>query len=188
MERTFGWIAENRIQKLLCSYKSKGRRGQECQTKIWNTFNPYNCNRPRAHTVVLPLLLMVVTIAIRQANRLYKPHCKCVHPAVASDVNDWVYVYSITVYGLNEKVNVTNTFVFTLKIRPNEYRMCRKDVYTRLIFRIIMCVHLFGIPCICSHGTEQSCFVLWRSRVQISTLRPSILTAVFLSLVSKMPW
>jgi hypothetical protein len=28
------------------------------------------------------------------------------------------------------------------------YRVSQKYVYTRLIFRIIMCIHLFGIPCI----------------------------------------
>jgi hypothetical protein len=28
------------------------------------------------------------------------------------------------------------------------YRMPQKDVYTRLIFHIIMCIHLFGILCI----------------------------------------
>jgi hypothetical protein len=28
------------------------------------------------------------------------------------------------------------------------YRVSQKDVYTRLIFRIIMCIHLFGILCI----------------------------------------
>jgi hypothetical protein len=29
-----------------------------------------------------------------------------------------------------------------------KYRVSQKDVYTRLIFRIIMRIHLFGIPCI----------------------------------------
>jgi hypothetical protein len=28
------------------------------------------------------------------------------------------------------------------------HRVSKKDVYTRLIFHIIMCIHLFGIPCI----------------------------------------
>jgi hypothetical protein len=29
-----------------------------------------------------------------------------------------------------------------------KYRVSQKDVYTRLILRIIMYIHLFGIPCI----------------------------------------
>jgi hypothetical protein len=30
------------------------------------------------------------------------------------------------------------------------YRVSQKDVYTGLIFRIIMCIHFFGVPCICT--------------------------------------
>jgi hypothetical protein len=36
------------------------------------------------------------------------------------------------------------------RVRPPchaKYSVSQKDVYTRLIFRIIMCIHLFGIPC-----------------------------------------
>jgi hypothetical protein len=35
----------------------------------------------------------------------------------------------------------------TERIR-HTYRVSQKDVYTKLIFRIIMCIHLFGILCI----------------------------------------
>jgi hypothetical protein len=32
--------------------------------------------------------------------------------------------------------------------KSTDYRMSQKDVYTRLIFRIILCIHLFGTLCI----------------------------------------
>jgi hypothetical protein len=40
------------------------------------------------------------------------------------------------------------------------YRVSQKDVYTRLIFRIIMCIHLFGILCICSFH-EHHAVIMW---------------------------
>jgi hypothetical protein len=58
-------------------------------------------------------------------------------------------VFMTQVYILRSRVwlKLHNEELHKLYSSPDIYRMSQKDVYIMLIFRIVMCVHLFGIFC-----------------------------------------